>query len=93
MSGDSNSEQARIKRLKEIPKEILALTTELEALLISGVFSPIIEVGDRVTITNSHRGLQGSKGQVVSITKARVQVKLDSGRYIYRAKNNVQKSE
>jgi preprotein translocase subunit YajC len=93
MSDTVDPDEARIKRLKEIPKEIQALTKELEALLISGVFSPAIKIGDRVIITNNHRGLQGSKGAVVSITKARIQVKLDSGRYIYRAKNNVRKVE
>jgi glycine/serine hydroxymethyltransferase len=88
-----DSEEARRKRLKVITKEILALTKELESLVISGVFSPVIEIGDKVVITNNHRGLQGSKGTVISKTKARLQVKLDSGLHIYRAKTNVRKIE
>ena len=93
MNSNISDEERRKKRLKEIPNEIVALIKELEALLITGVFSTVPEIGDRVIITNNHRGLQGSKGEVVSVTKARLQVKLDNGRYVYRAKTNVQKIE
>ena len=82
----------RKKRLKQIPREIEALTKELEALLLREVFSevkPSHKIGDKVVLTNNHRGLGGSTGTISGITKARFRIDLDDGKIIYRAKNNV----
>jgi len=88
-----NDPESKQKRLIEISKEIEALTKELQSLLIRGVIdsSTTINVGDKITIKNNYRGLQGKAGTVVAITKARFRIKLDDGTHIYKAKDNVTK--
>jgi preprotein translocase subunit YajC len=87
----SNSEHRR-NRLKQIPKEIEALTKELESLLLQEVSTNTnssLKIGDRVVLTNNHRGLNGSTGTISAVTKARFKITLDDGKTIYRAKDNV----
>ena len=89
----------RQNRIKEISKEISALTQELERLLVQEesesesetATTAKIQVGDRVIITNNHLGLCGSEGTVVRVTHKQYQGKLDSGSFINRRKENVMK--
>ena len=90
------SSEYRKKRLEQIPKEIEALTQELEALLLQEVFTNTgnsLKIGDRVMLTNNHRGLGGSTGTISGITKARFKIDLDDRRTIYRAKDNVRSED
>jgi len=86
---DSDS---RRKRLKQIPREIEALTKELKALILKEVFTgiePSRKIGDKVVLTNNHRGLAGRTGTISGITKARFRIDLEDGQVVYRAKDNV----
>ena len=89
----------RQRRIKEISREIAALSRELEGLILQqdkeAAPQPSIQeltIGDRIEITNNHRGLKGTKGTIVKVTDAQFQIKLDSnGSLVYRTKTNVRK--
>jgi preprotein translocase subunit YajC len=91
---------ARQRRIKEISREIAALSKELEGLLLQQDTQEVpqatiqeLAIGDRIEITNNHRGLKGTKGVIVKVTDAQYQIKLDhNGSYIYRTKTNVRRT-
>lgn len=79
------------ERIKQITKEIPDLTKELEELLIQDETSSSIEIyaGDRVVITNNHKGLRDARGTVTNVTKKQACIKLESGCIVQRAKKNL----
>ena len=49
----------------------------------------ILEVGDRVIVTNRYRGLQGTRGTIVSLSNAQATVKPDNGANFRKYKQNL----
>jgi hypothetical protein len=91
---DTESRSKRQSRIKQISKDILELTTELNSLLLEENTEgdqgaqDFVE-GEEVVITNTHKGLQGKEGTIVSVSKQQVSIKLHTGPIVRRAKNNV----
>ena len=92
----------RKKRIKEIPKEIAALTQELDNLLEiqeHPTTKPIQEhstqrllaIGDLVVVLSKQAGLCGTEAKIIGATDKRYILQLASGSIIYRAKHNVTK--
>ena len=51
----------------------------------------ILEVGDRVIVTNRYRGLQGTRGTIVSLSNAQATVKPDNGANFRKYKQNLRR--
>lgn len=83
-------------RIRELSQEITNLTKELDDLLIQELTDTTeadLNIGDIVLITNNHRGLQGTRGKIVKLSRKQATVKLQNGTVIQRAKRNLIKSQ
>ena len=83
----------RSKRIKEIPKQIAALTEELDHLLLEEYPADHCEIslkiGDQVIITRKQSQTPGVQAEIVGETEKRYILKLMNGPIVYRAKHNV----
>lgn len=85
---------SRQSRIIELSQEITSLTKELDALLLQELTDTTeadLKIGDTVLITNSYRGLQGAKGNIVKLSRKQATIKLQDGTIIQRAKRNLNK--
>mmetsp|Transcript_14399 Transcript_14399/g.27059 ORF Transcript_14399/g.27059 Transcript_14399/m.27059 type:complete len:93 (-) Transcript_14399:1217-1495(-) len=89
MKHTKSTTNSRFQRINEISKEILALTEELNTLLLQDQASdPVFpRQGDPVILTSQN--LYGAKAQIIGVTEKRFVLRLEDGRIVYRAKHNV----
>jgi len=87
MKRSADIDQKRLQRINEIPREISALTKELETLLLiqqQTTVDPsrdiVLNIGDIVILTG--RSLHGTQARIVGETDKHFILKLDSGRIV-----------
>ena len=89
--------QARRIEIERLSQQIEELSTRLNQLILDEHredTEPDLAVGDRIEITNNHRGLRGTRGTIVSVTRQQVRIQVDgreNGRPVTRKKSNVRR--
>jgi transcription antitermination factor NusG len=103
MNNRSRRQSQRRSEINRISSQIDQLSTQLNKLLIAEAEEQQqeqrprrnqneIKEGDKVEITNNHRGLQGARGTVISVTPKQVSLQLETNKNIvYRSKTNVRR--
>jgi transcription antitermination factor NusG len=103
MNNRSRRQSQRRSEINRISSQIDQLSTQLNRLLIAEAEEQQqeqrprtnrieIKEGDKVEITNNHKGLKGARGTVISVTPKQVALQLEVNKNIvYRSKTNVRR--